>query len=63
MEHKQSAKFSDEGWELVTTAEDTPQQANGSDCGVFSCMFADYLSQNKVLSVYADVEVWVLSAL
>lgn len=53
MEHKKSAKFNDEGWELVTTAEGTPQQANGSDCGVFSCMFADYLSLNKVRAISA----------
>ncbi|RLN89587.1 hypothetical protein BBJ28_00008512 [Nothophytophthora sp. Chile5] len=50
MEHKKKEKFNDEGWELVTTAPDTPQQSNGSDCGVFSCMFADYISQNKALT-------------
>ncbi|RLN10248.1 hypothetical protein BBJ28_00014183 [Nothophytophthora sp. Chile5] len=50
MEHKKKEKFDDEGWELVTTASDTPQQSNGSDCGVFSCMFADYISQNKALT-------------
>ncbi|KAL8004040.1 putative Ulp1 protease family catalytic domain, papain-like cysteine peptidase superfamily [Plasmopara halstedii] len=49
-EHKRKEKFNDEGWELVTTTFDTPQQKNGSDCGVFSCMFADYLSLNKPLS-------------
>lgn len=48
MEHKKSAKFDADGWELVTTEDGTPQQANGSDCGVFSCMFADYISRNKV---------------
>ncbi|EGZ17649.1 Hypothetical protein PHYSODRAFT_498310 [Phytophthora sojae] len=47
-EHKKKQKFDEEGWELVTCTPDTPQQNNGSDCGVFSCMFADYLSQNKV---------------
>ncbi|TYZ58311.1 hypothetical protein PybrP1_004686, partial [[Pythium] brassicae (nom. inval.)] len=50
MEHKKSAKFDAEGWELVTTEDGTPQQANGSDCGVFSCMFADFVSLNKPLS-------------
>ncbi|ETL39177.1 hypothetical protein L916_09430 [Phytophthora nicotianae] len=49
-EHKKKQKFNDEGWELMTTTPDTPQQNNGSDCGVFSCMFADYLSLNKPLS-------------
>ncbi|GMF24171.1 unnamed protein product [Phytophthora fragariaefolia] len=47
-EHKKKQKFDEEGWELVTCTPDTPQQNNGSDCGVFSCMFADYISQNKV---------------
>ncbi|EEY61940.1 SUMO protease, putative [Phytophthora infestans T30-4] len=54
-EHKKKQKFNDEGWELVTTTPDTPQQNNGSDCGVFSCMFADYLSQNKVRLAGDDV--------
>ncbi|CAI5747101.1 unnamed protein product [Peronospora destructor] len=49
-EHKKKAKFNEQGWELVTTTPDTPLQMNGSDCGVFSCMFADYLSQNLPLS-------------
>ncbi|KAG7401358.1 hypothetical protein PHYBOEH_001774 [Phytophthora boehmeriae] len=49
-EHKKKQKFDDEGWELVSTTPDTPSQTNGSDCGVFSCMFADYLSQGLPLS-------------
>lgn len=32
-------------WELVHTTRDTPQQRNGFDCGVFTCMFADFLSK------------------
>lgn len=27
-----------------------PQQMNGSDCGVFSCMFAEYISANKSIT-------------
>lgn len=48
MEHKKKQKFDSEGWKLVSSTVDTPQQANGSDCGVFSCMFADFLSQGLV---------------
>lgn len=50
MEHKKKQKFDPEGWELVSSTPETPQQANGSDCGVFSCMFADFLSQGLVRS-------------
>jgi sentrin-specific protease 1 len=31
-------------WKLVSTTIDTPRQENGFDCGVFTCMFADFLS-------------------
>jgi len=37
-------------WKLVTCTDDTPVQENGFDCGVFTCMFADFLSINKPLS-------------
>ncbi len=36
-------------WKLVTTTLDTPNQENKFDCGVFTCMYADYLSINKPL--------------
>eukprot|EP00953_Heterococcus_sp_UTEX-ZZ885_P019118 10679-Heterococcus_DN1.PRE.1 len=36
-------------WELVPTLPTVPQQSNGSDCGVFSCMFADYISEDLPL--------------
>ncbi|DAZ95743.1 TPA: hypothetical protein N0F65_006391 [Lagenidium giganteum] len=49
-EHKKKQKFDEEGWELVESTPETPQQQNGSDCGVFTCMFADYLSQNMPLT-------------
>ena len=34
----------EEEWELVESTPDTPQQLNGFDCGVFTCMFCDFLS-------------------
>mmetsp|Transcript_5251 Transcript_5251/g.12537 ORF Transcript_5251/g.12537 Transcript_5251/m.12537 type:complete len:541 (+) Transcript_5251:105-1727(+) len=33
-------------WELVGTTSDTPRQRNGFDCGVFTCMFADFVSKD-----------------
>jgi len=33
-------------WKLVPTQNDTPHQRNGFDCGVFTCMFADFLSRD-----------------
>lgn len=33
-----------EGWRKENIA-DCPRQMNGSDCGVFSCMFAEYISR------------------
>ncbi|XP_055370870.1 sentrin-specific protease 1 isoform X2 [Condylostylus longicornis] len=29
---------------------DCPRQMNGSDCGVFSCMFAEYVTRNKSIT-------------
>ena len=34
-----------DSWQLIPTdVATTPQQENGSDCGVFTCVFANYLS-------------------
>lgn len=38
-----------DAWELVPTQGDTPRQTNGFDCGVFTCMFADFLSKDTAL--------------
>ena len=37
-------------WELVESTPDTPQQLNGYDCGVFVCMFCDFLSTDRSLT-------------
>ncbi len=29
-------------WKLVSTTTDTPKQENGFDCGVYTCMYADF---------------------
>ena len=38
-----------DSWTLVPSTGDTPQQNNCSDCGVFTCTFANYISQNLKL--------------
>jgi len=41
-------------WTLVHNQPDTPEQANGYDCGVFTCMFADFISRNQPLTFTQD---------
>jgi len=37
-------------WSIVGAKTGVPRQTNGYDCGVFTCMFADFLSINRPLS-------------
>ncbi|XP_013118762.2 uncharacterized protein LOC106095877 isoform X2 [Stomoxys calcitrans] len=32
---------------VIESVQGVPRQMNGSDCGVFSCMFAEYITRNK----------------
>ncbi|XP_011872767.1 PREDICTED: sentrin-specific protease 1-like [Vollenhovia emeryi] len=48
---KQSYDMRD--WKLQS-AKNIPQQMNGSDCGVFSCMFAEYACGNKKITFTQD---------
>lgn len=45
---KKKCEFDMSGWKLIN-APDIPQQENGSDCGVFSCMFAEFVTRNRPL--------------
>ena len=47
---KMKKKLAPGEWTLVPTEKDTPQQTNGCDCGVFTCMFADYLGAGEALN-------------
>ncbi|XP_055712966.1 sentrin-specific protease 1-like isoform X2 [Phlebotomus papatasi] len=46
---KKQRPFDMSGWEKECMA-DAPRQMNGSDCGVFSCMFAEYITRNCEIS-------------
>ena len=49
MRDKKGEVFDTTGWNLVTV-KDIPPQLNGSDCGVFTCKYADYISLNKKIT-------------
>ncbi|KAK6640415.1 hypothetical protein RUM44_012109 [Polyplax serrata] len=50
---KKEKEFNTDGW-TKANVEDTPQQMNGSDCGVFSCMFAEHLARDAQISFTQD---------
>ena len=47
LDKKKTPLKNPELWELVPCTNDTPRQQNGNDCGVFTCMFADFLSTDR----------------
>ncbi|XP_017885786.1 sentrin-specific protease 1-like [Ceratina calcarata] len=46
---KKGKPFDTRDWKLVNV-KDIPQQMNGSDCGVFSCMFAEFICANRKIT-------------
>ncbi|KAG7202834.1 hypothetical protein KM043_009987 [Ampulex compressa] len=46
---KKKQAYDTSGWKLEC-AKNIPQQMNGSDCGVFSCMFAEYICANRKIT-------------
>lgn len=46
---KKSKELDTSAWTTVS-AQDIPQQMNGSDCGMFACKFAEYLSRDAPFS-------------
>jgi hypothetical protein len=43
---KRKTPFDSSGWQL-NNVKGIPQQGNGSDCGMFTCKYGDYLSRGK----------------
>ncbi|CCI40892.1 unnamed protein product [Albugo candida] len=57
MKDKKNTEIVVDDWELIPTTIDTPQQKNGFDCGVFTCIFAEYVASNHALDfVQRDME-------
>lgn len=48
-EDKKKSPYDVSGWELIH-AKNIPVQLNGSDCGVFACKFAEYLTRDAPIS-------------
>lgn len=46
LDKKETPLPEENSWRLVTCEETTPRQLNGHDCGVFTCMFIDFLSKD-----------------
>ncbi|XP_015610421.1 sentrin-specific protease 1 isoform X2 [Cephus cinctus] len=46
---KKKKPFDTNDWKLECV-KNIPQQMNGSDCGVFSCMFAEHISANRKIN-------------
>ncbi|XP_037720161.1 ubiquitin-like-specific protease 1 [Drosophila subpulchrella] len=42
----------------IEKARNVPQQKNNSDCGVFSCMFAEYITRNAPITFSQDKMVY-----
>ncbi|KAM4047854.1 sentrin-specific protease 1 isoform 2-T2 [Anomaloglossus baeobatrachus] len=48
---KKGISFDTNGWHLSSRAcNEIPQQMNGSDCGMFACKYADYITKEKPIT-------------
>ncbi|TGZ72498.1 hypothetical protein CRM22_002055 [Opisthorchis felineus] len=43
-----------ESWTLINSEDSVPQQMNGSDCGVFTCTYGEFLSRDAKLTFSQD---------
>nr|XP_014340292.1 PREDICTED: sentrin-specific protease 1 isoform X2 [Latimeria chalumnae] len=48
---KKKQVFDETGWKLTSKkSQEIPQQMNGSDCGMFTCKYADYITKDKAIT-------------
>ncbi|OCT95823.1 hypothetical protein XELAEV_18013514mg [Xenopus laevis] len=48
---KKGVSFDSNGWTLTSkTSQQIPQQMNGSDCGMFACKYAEYITKDKPIT-------------
>ncbi|XP_075708027.1 sentrin-specific protease 1 isoform X2 [Rhinoderma darwinii] len=48
---KKGISFDCNGWNLSSKkSHEIPQQMNGSDCGMFACKYADYITKDKTIT-------------
>lgn len=48
---KKGKELDTSGWILHSkTRNEIPQQMNGSDCGMFTCKYADYITKDKPIT-------------
>ncbi|XP_040281823.1 sentrin-specific protease 1 [Bufo bufo] len=48
---KKGISFDTNGWNLSSKkSHEIPQQMNGSDCGMFACKYADYITKDKPIT-------------
>lgn len=48
---KKAIPFDTNGWNLCSKrSNEIPQQMNGSDCGMFACKYANYVTKDKPIT-------------
>jgi sentrin-specific protease 1 len=57
LDKRKSPMKSPELWTLVPCTAETPRQQNGYDCGVFTCLFADWISMDRSLEKLSEKEM------
>lgn len=53
MEHKKKSVLDESEWETISHGLNVPQQTNCDDCGMFLCMFADFLARGANINFSA----------